>query len=153
MIEIKQDLIIRAAIPGEAEELTQLCRASKSFWVYPDEWMDIWKDDLTISKSYINSNTVNVLVKHDSIVGFYAVEEEDKLLDLGHFWIHPNFIGYGLGKVMMEHLLSRYDAKLLYITADPNAESFYQKFGFITFEFVDTQIPDRKLPRMRFISD
>ena len=42
--------------PEDAEELTKVLIASKKHWGYPDEWFDLWKDELSITPEDINQS-------------------------------------------------------------------------------------------------
>lgn len=69
---------------------------------------------------------------------------------MDNFFIHPNYIGKGYGKVMMEDFMARVKGKANKITldADPNAALFYRKLGFKVVGKLATSIPGRFLPVM-----
>jgi hypothetical protein len=46
-------LSVREASPSEGKILTDISFASKQYWNYPNEYFEIWKDELTISPAYI----------------------------------------------------------------------------------------------------
>src|SRR5437762_2508251 len=51
---------IRRARPDESEALTALVHAAKRHWDYPQEWIDSWKSDLTLTPEFIANNEVFV---------------------------------------------------------------------------------------------
>ena len=64
----------------------------------------------------------------------------------------PEYIGKGFGNYLMLDFLNRIkenrDVKKILLDADPNAEKFYQKFGFTTIGQLETSIKNRFLPIM-----
>lgn len=144
---------LRAAIPEDSSLLTSLAGASKKHWGYPDEWIRAWKDELTLSADYIADNLVVVAERDGVAVGVYALEAGETGLELGHFWILPEAMGQGIGRVLLGDALDRggslgYDR--LRIVSDPNASSFYVRMGASTVG-VETSIVcgvKRDLPLM-----
>ena len=53
MIELKK-IEIRQAQPIDSELLTEISFAAKKHWNYPDNYYDLWRDELTITKDYIH---------------------------------------------------------------------------------------------------
>lgn len=56
------NILIRRAEDKECNTLTSISFAAKRYWKYPEEYFDIWKDELTITEDYINQNEVNHLL-------------------------------------------------------------------------------------------
>ena len=145
-----KEFTIALAHPTQAEELTDISIAAKSYWQYPDEWLAQWKEDLTITAEYIKQHRVCLLQGPDRIVGFCAVEQHPTHEEVAHLWLRPAFMRRGLGKRLLHHTLSVVSpGREVRVIADPHAESFYQKQGFATYEQVASMPPGRWLPRMR----
>ena len=66
--------------------------------------------------------------------------EHSKEYEILHLWLLPEYIGKGYGKKLLR--------KVIILTADPNAESFYQKQGFRTYSRVESYPKGRFLPMM-----
>jgi hypothetical protein len=52
---------IRTACASEAEDLTMIAFAAKRHWNYPEKWIELWAEELTIDGRYIEHNTVFVV--------------------------------------------------------------------------------------------
>ena len=62
--------VIRAR-PEQAERLSQIAFAAKSYWGYPSQWIDLWHNQLTISKQFILKTEVYAAVDDDGkVLGF-----------------------------------------------------------------------------------
>ncbi|MCL6591969.1 MAG: hypothetical protein K6U80_18720 [Firmicutes bacterium] len=62
---------IRKAFMEESATLTDISFASKRFWNYPEEYFEVWKDELTITPEYIQKNDVNVAEFNGEVLGYY----------------------------------------------------------------------------------
>src|SRR5215467_3989477 len=81
---------IRPAHPSEAVLLTALAQAAKRHWGYPDEWLEAWRDQLTLTPAYITAHTVRCgCIDGDRVVGFYALESDNVSFQLAHLWLAP----------------------------------------------------------------
>lgn len=150
-------MIIRPATQEDSSFLTEVSFSSKSYWGYPEEYFEIWKDELTITEEYIANNFVQVLEIEGKIVGYYSVVklEEDlqitnfimsKGVWLEHVFILPVFIGQGLGKKLMQHLVEASTDrqwKELKILTDPHSSDFYKKLGAKYIGEIPSNIPGR----------
>ena len=136
----------------DSEILTVITKKSKAHWGYSDEQMNIWSELLTISESYIETNSVYKFIVDDKIIGYYSyrIAGEDTV-KLDNLFLLPDFIGKGFGKVMMHDFLMRLKnttVKNIMLDSDPHAENFYAKFGFVKTGQLETSIKDRYLPIM-----
>ena len=127
--------IVRAT-RANAVQLTQIAHSAKSFWGYPSQWIDLWRDQLTISSAYIDTHDVYIAVDvADLILGFYALGGDPGRLMLEHLWIQPSSFGAGVGRALFMHAVDRahgMGAATLEIESDPHAEGFYLRMGAIT---------------------
>ncbi|MDV3710290.1 GNAT family N-acetyltransferase [Elizabethkingia anophelis] len=145
-------MLIKKSEPKYHSELSEIAKKSKRFWGYSDEWMHLWDKDLTLTQEYIVTNEVwHIENESEDIIGFYSFyRENEDFIRLDFLFIKPEYIGYGYGKLLINHFFSQ--AKLLadkiVLDADPYAEEFYQKFGFKTVENKPTKIEGRFLPVM-----
>ena len=147
------DIQIRRAQPEEAAALTEIAHAAKRHWGYPENWIEHWKDDLTITPDFIATNEMYVAVNGEEIAGCCALVMRDSLAELEHMWIRPEHMGNGVGRALFNQIVGRaktLDAKAVDLSADPNAEGFYQRMGAARIGEVRSEIEcqPRALPRM-----
>ena len=159
MIE-RTKIQISKAQNNDAEVLTDISFAAKKHWNYPDHYYDLWRDELTITKEYIQQNIVFKALYMDVIIGFYSITEnkEDfysgdtfvkKGFWLEHLFIKPEYHKLGVGTLMMNHAkqVSR-DLGItdLLIFVDPHAKGFYDKVGAAYLYDSKSSIPGRMIP-------
>jgi N-acetylglutamate synthase-like GNAT family acetyltransferase len=145
---------IRRARPEEAAALTAIAHDAKRYWGYPEHWIQHWEEDLTISPELISNQNVFVAESDNQLLGFYALVVNEKKADLDHMWVAPSQIGKGVGKELFLHAMKTADElkiSQVLITADPNAEGFYEKMGASRIGATDSEIDGRarSLPRMK----
>ncbi|HVS21211.1 MAG TPA: GNAT family N-acetyltransferase [Pyrinomonadaceae bacterium] len=147
------DIRIRRAQPNEAGALTDIAHAAKRFWGYPENWIQHWKNDLTITPDFITENEMYVAVIDEEIAGCCALVLQDSLAELEHMWIRPEHMGTGIGRALFQQMVERatnLKATDLEISSDPNAEGFYERMGAKRIGEVKSEIEGqpRVLPRM-----
>ena len=146
---------IRRADPAEADQLTEIAHAAKRHWGYPENWIEKWSADLTITADFIASNEVFVAVIDDQIAGCCALVVTANLAEIEHMWIKPEHMGSGVGRALFEHARDRareLQLSELELSADPNAEGFYERMGAKRIGDVPASMNGaeaRVLPRMR----
>jgi GNAT superfamily N-acetyltransferase len=155
--------MIRPARPGDAKVLTRISFASKKYWNYPEEYFEIWKNELTVTADYIAENEVFVYGADREIIGYYAVRllPEDLMVSgvtlvkgfwLEHLFINPGHIGKGIGTRLFQHLRRRCEKvgiRELGVLSDPNARGFYEKMGFRYLGEHPSTIKGRTTPHLR----
>jgi GNAT superfamily N-acetyltransferase len=140
---------IRKAQSGDGRELTRVAHAAKRFWGYPEKWIRLWKRDLTVTSDFIRDQPVFCAVRGSTIVGFYGLSGDRSRRELEHFWVDPDAIGAGVGRLLFGHLLRhlrRVGVTKLTIASDPNAEGFYRKLGARRVGTTPSQPAGRRLP-------
>lgn len=145
-------LRIEPARPGDAAELTDLVLDSKRHWGYGEELIELWRDDLTITPDFIRAHDVRAAWRGERRVGVYALVCRDAEWELEHLWLHPDEIGRGTGRILMEHIIASLraaGARSVTIAADPNAEAFYLRMGARRIGEIPTLPEGRRLPLLR----
>ena len=101
-------MIIKKSTSELHVKLTEISLISKKYWNYSDEWMEIWKDDLTITENFITNNYVYHLENDaNEIVGFYAFVKFDNYIELDSLFVLPEYIGKGFGNLLITDFLSK----------------------------------------------
>ncbi len=146
------NITIKAAHPNDAQTLTELTFSSKRYWGYPDAYMEIWRDELTITNEYIDNNTVFVAHINELFVGYYSIIHVQKETDyprgywLEHMFISPEYIRKGIGSQLLKHAhddcLSNKINKIQ-LLSDPNAKEFYIKSGLTYLGEIPSNIEGR----------
>lgn len=144
---------IRRAKPEEASVLSEIAHAAKRHWGYPENWIQHWQAELTITPEFIAGNEMYVAMNGDEIVGCCAIAFSDSLAELEHMWIRPEYMGAGVGRALFLHVKERaahLGISVLELSADPNAEGFYKRMGATRIGEVRSEIEGqpRVLPRM-----
>ena len=124
--------IIRRARPSEAEELTQLARSAKASWGDPAEWLDAWREELTITAEYVLQNQVVVADTGDGLAGVAALERVRGDAVLEHVWVAATQQRQGIGEALVVHALtlaSEAGDRSVRVTSDPRAVGFYERLG------------------------
>ena len=145
---------IKKADIQDISELNKISFESKKYWGYPLEWMEKWRDDLSLAeKDFFHQSIYKLEEECGSIVGFCSIKENEKEYEVVHLWIKPDFIGKGFGKYLLNESVKRVAVKekLIIVEADPHAENFYSKQGFQTFDKRQSYPEDRLLPLMKRI--
>lgn len=156
--------MIRPAKQDEAIILTRISFASKNHWGYPQEYFDIWKDELTITPDYIEKNTVYVYEIGPAVAGYYSVVNLPEEIDvtgiklpkgywLEHMFIVPRHIGEGIGSTMFCHLrdqCSKIGISELGILSDSHSKGFYEKMECRYIREVPSTIKNRTTPYFKF---
>ena len=127
---------IAKALRRQAPELTAVAFKAKATWGYPAAWLDRWADVLTVTPGFIARNPTYVAYVGARIAGFYSMSVSGRRASLEHFWVHPRFIGRGVGRRMFMHFESRAlgaGAVRAEIESDPHAEGFYVRMGATTY--------------------
>ncbi|TRW25329.1 GNAT family N-acetyltransferase [Flavobacterium zepuense] len=148
-------MTIEKANSNDDKILTEITLKSKAYWGYSDEQIVAWHELLTITKSYIETRPVYKLVINDIIAGYYSFfTENEYTVRLDNLFILPEYIGKGLGRFLMDDFILRIagtGVKKVILDADPNAELFYAKFGFVKIGKLKTYIKNRYLPVMELV--
>jgi GNAT superfamily N-acetyltransferase len=151
---------INKAQDTDCDILTEISFAAKRHWNYPENYYDVWKDELTITEDYINHGIVYKAQLGDLILGFYSIVENKsdfysgetfvkKGFWLEHIFIKPDYHKFGIGRLMINHAKSiskNMGTNNLLIFVDPNAKGFYDKVGADYLYDSKSSIPGRLIP-------
>ena len=125
---------------------------SKAYWGYSREQIESWAAQLTVSEDYIQEYAAYKLILEKEIIGYYAFKQTDVTsVKLDNLFLLPEHIGKGYGRILMQDFFDRVEnmnINKIVLHSEPFAETFYQKFGFISVGKLETSIPGRFLPVM-----
>lgn len=158
------NIMIKRANDKESDTLTAISFASKRYWKYPQEYFDVWKDELTITPDYINQNEVHVAKVDGKAVGFISIVEVKDEFQAGelliqkgfwldHIFVHPNFIRKRVGSKLISfatELCRQKNIRFLHIFSDPNAKGFYDRIGAQFIDEVPSNIKGRTVSLYKF---
>jgi len=124
--------IVRAQ-PEAAAALTAIAYSAKRQWGYPERWIALWADALTIRSEFIASHETYAALVDGQSTGFYALlcEGPDRF-KLEHLWVRPEAMRRGIGRELFLHAIERAKALggvALATDSDPNAAGFYERMG------------------------
>lgn len=154
------DIVIRPATVNDSEDLTEISFASKRYWNYPEEYIKVWKDELTIIPSYILNNTVYVAEVTGRVVGYFSLVEVKEAFGAGkvcvnkgiwleHIFILPEYIGKGIGSkliAIMKVQCKEMQIDKVNLFSDPHAKGFYDKLGACYIGQSPSSIEGRTVP-------
>lgn len=144
---------IRNARIKESEELTNLAAESEAYWGYDEEFMEVYKIIYTVTADIINDTPTYVLENENEIIGFYNVVQEGYLGYVEYFYIKPRYMGQGYGRIMwnsMVDICENLGIIEIELVTSPQAKNFYTKLGAIVVKEVNSQIDNRKIPKLRY---
>jgi len=141
---------LRNARAEDAAHLSALALLSKAHWGYSAEFMAACAAELTVHEADL-ARRHYVVVEEGGIRGFYALDPVvDGAAELDALFVHPDSIGRGYGRLLMQDALAAAraaGAARLVIQADPNAHAFYRAAGAVVVgERPSASIAGRMLP-------
>lgn len=137
------------ARPSDADALTRIAHSAKRHWGYPEAWIALWRDALTVTPAVLERQRVFCAWEGSELLGFYALSGEGPTLELEHLWVRPERLGLGIGRRLFEHALATAQGAggaQVRIASDPNAEGFYLKMGARRVGSVASTPEGRTLP-------
>lgn len=145
------DYQLRPARPEELADLSALCLRSKAYWGYDDAFMAACVDELTLTRSDLETDPVIVLEDADGLAGLAHVCLEDTECYLDKLFVDTDRIGRGYGARLFDWAVGaarQTGAREMIIEADPGAASFYERMGAVRAgEVPSGSVAGRVLPR------
>ena len=148
-------MLIRPAQAEGAQALADIALAAKAFWNYPPAQLEAWREALSPKPASIAEQPTVVAELNGTPAGFYQLQITTTRAELEHLWVHPQYMGQGLGSALLAHALQQLGTMgidALHIDADPHAERFYRRRGAQRIGEIAAPIegqPDRVRPQMR----
>jgi len=146
---------IRRAAAHDARVLSDIAYHSEAYWGYDPEYMENFRSLYRVTEEFISHNRTYVLEEQNRILGFYGLAARGTVNSLEYFFIEPQSIGRGYGKVLWEHLLDftcrPSGIKEFEIVTSPQAKEFYTKLGAVWLGEVESLLKKgRMIPRLMY---
>ena len=148
------ELTYISALPEDSDLLTQTALRSKQSWGYSDDLMQLWAEDLAVSKIFIAENNVFKVFDGEQFIGFYGLKiAGETQIELEHLWLLPDKKQQGYGRQLFKHIREQVvqaGQNSFRLTADPNAKPFYDKMGGVIVGKFQSKINGRFLDIYEF---
>lgn len=149
---------VRRAVAGraDAEAATTIARRAKASWPYPPAWLDVWREELTLSPTDFRDHIGHMAELRGVPVGVCLLEAHPGYWELSHLWVDPDAQRRGVGRALLEvvgRYLREHEIGACRIHSDPYAESFYLRLGAQRIGEIPSPMegaPDRVLPLMEW---
>ncbi|AET67764.1 acetyltransferase [Desulfosporosinus orientis DSM 765] len=133
---------IRRAEAADARLLSEIAYNSEAYWGYDSDYMEKFRSFYQVTGDFINNSETHVLENQNRAVGFYGLIGDDTRISLEYFFIEPQSIGKGYGKLLWKHLVD-FTCKNLgidefLIITSPQAKEFYTRLGAVTLGEVES---------------
>lgn len=126
-------MLFRLAIVKDLVILNNLMHLSKGHWGYDEAFMAKFMKNFSLTQSTLLEKRTFIASFHEKDIGFYNfIHNNDGQTELENFFIHPDFMGKGMGRTMWIHCLEtarKEGASSFVIWADPHADGFYTTMG------------------------
>lgn len=146
-----KNISIKKETASELPILNKISVRSKMYWNYPIAWMEKWSDGMMLHEKDLEEQEVYTLMLSKEVIGFCSIQELENDYEIINLWVLPSYIGKGYGKYLLNKTMEKVvkEEKNIIVEADPNAESFYAKQGFVTFGQKESYPKGRFLPIMK----
>lgn len=125
---------VRRAEPADCATLSAIVYAAKAHWGYRPSDLESWKEQLSVTEASVREHPTHLVEVSGHVVAFYQLASSEGAWELQHFWVHPSFMGRGIGRRLFAHALenaAKCGATFFTVDADPNAEGFYLACGAV----------------------
>jgi GNAT superfamily N-acetyltransferase len=162
---MEKSISIRRARSDEHALLTEISLSSKRFWNDPEAYFEVWKDELTITRTYIENNTVFAAEISGAVAGYLSIVFVPQDFHAGatfvqrgywleHLFVLPGFMRRGIGSRLVSFArvwCAQNGIDRLLIFSDPHACGFYEHLGAAYIGEAASSIPGRTVPLMELI--
>ena len=150
-------LRLRPAVAEDAARLTEIALAAKAALGYSPQLIEGWRAELTVDAAMLRSQSIWLAECGDQAAGFLGLILMPAAARLDHLWVAPHWQRRGIGGALLRHafqLAAAAGATMLETDAEPLAEPFYLRQGFVRTGIVAAPIPGdagRGRPQMRCV--
>lgn len=147
-------ITLRQAKHEDCRALSGIAMAAKSHWSYPEGWLRLWEEELTVRSEHIDQYFIRLAEHTGKIVGFIALSYEETEAEIEHLWVLPQFMAQGIGRLLFQSALGFCESegvRSITVVSDPNASGFYQRMGCEPVGYQPSRPAGRKLPVFRYV--
>jgi len=145
-------LVLRLPRLDEHSAMSALCLQSKAHWGYDNTFMDNCRDELTITKTDLETGLFQVADIDSKLAGVAQVTLECDTAALELLYVSPLAMGQNVGRALFVWAIAyakSNHALTMNIIADPHAQQFYEHMGASQIgEYPSGSIPGRMLPQL-----
>ena len=142
-------LDLRAATAGDADAVADVyLRARKELvacapLAHSDEAVRLW-----VGEHLVPAGRTTVAVAEGRVIGFLTVSSEAGVGWIDQLYLHPGWVGRGIGTRLLEYARRRVPGPLRLYTFQGNerARRFYESRGFTAIAFGDGSLNEEKCP-------
>jgi GNAT superfamily N-acetyltransferase len=142
-------ILIRKAAPSDAQAVGQVYLAArKTFLPYAplahsDEDVQQW-----VREQLIPAGGVWVATSQGRVIGMLGLARRQSIGWLDHLYLHPNYVGRGIGARLLEVAKLELGAPMRLYTfqANSGARRFYEQHGFRAIAFSNGATNEEKCP-------
>lgn len=131
-------------------ELRNMAHSSEAYWGYEQSFMAIFDRVFNITDDFIKNNPVYIGVDNDNILCFWGAICKGDTCELEYFYVSPQQINKGLGKVMWKNFISwcsTNQIKQISFVTSEEAIGFYEKMGALLVGKAFSSIDNRPIPK------
>lgn len=144
-------LTYRPAQLADLDAMSRVAVAAKRQWGYPDEWIELWRDQLQYTAETLAHQHVYCAELDGAIIGVVSISLDAEVAELEGLWVLPAHGRRGVGRALMDLAAAQAVARgahVLRIVSDPNAEGFYLALGARLVGYSESLPAGRRLPRL-----
>ena len=139
----------RSAEKSDAEAVAEVYLTSRKKLVsfaplaHTDDEVKQW-----ITKTLIPKTQVTVALVDDKIIGMMGLGRHRETNWLDHLYLHPEFVGQGIGSKLVDLAKSELGAPIKLYTFQENRRAirFYERHGFVPIKYSDGTSNEEKCP-------
>lgn len=116
----------------DIDELNNIAFLSESYWGHDKNMMDIFKKEYSLTQEYLKDNKVFKMVLGGNIIGFYAFNMTQEIPELEYFYLKPEYIGKGYGRILWNEVIKfckNNKIETFVFVAGSEVKNYYLKMG------------------------
>lgn len=116
----------------DIDELNNIAFLSESYWGHDKNMMDIFKKEYSLTQEYLKNNKVFNMILDENIIGFYAFNMTQEIPELEYFYLKPEYIGKGYGRILWNEVIKfckNNNIETFVFVAGSEVKNYYLKMG------------------------
>ncbi len=140
-------MLIRKARAIEVQQLSNLCFRSKAVWGYDDDFMELCRDELTMTPQDLSRSNVVVAQEDEKILGLAQLYINADIASLEKLFVDPLALRCAVGTRLFnwaKRQANTQKASILQVISDPYAKEFYVQMGGSHIKDVSSQTGENR---------